>query len=123
VLLETADVLAVPSVVARDGDRDTMPVVAKEALALEVPVVGSALGGLPELLRPPHGRLVAPGDPAALATALAAVLGAPPAERAAAGAAGTGRRGRARRRAPRERAAPRARARGPRRARALTGAS
>ena len=87
-LLERADVLAMPCVVAADGDRDSMPVVVKEALAMEVPVVGSDEVGLSELLREPWGALVPPADPAALADALAAVLGRPADERAEAGRAG-----------------------------------
>ncbi len=87
-LLEGAAVLAMPCVVAPDGDRDSMPVVAKEALAMEVPVVASDEVGLPELVRPAFGRLVAPGDPLALATGIAEVLALPPSERAAMGAAG-----------------------------------
>jgi colanic acid/amylovoran biosynthesis glycosyltransferase len=86
--LEAADLLAVPSVVARDGDRDSMPVVAKEALAMEVPVVASAEVGLPELVRPEWGALVPPGDPHALAEAIHALLARPPEERAAMGRAG-----------------------------------
>lgn len=73
-LLEHAAVLAMPCVVASDGDRDSMPVVVKEAMAMEVPPVVSHEVGLPELLRPVDGRLVEPGDPAALAAALAEVL-------------------------------------------------
>ena len=69
-LLEAADVLAVPSVVAPDGDRDALPVVVQEALAMEVPVVASDLVGLPEVVRPQWGRLAPPGDPEALADAL-----------------------------------------------------
>ena len=86
--IEAADVLAAPCVIAADGDRDSMPVVVKEAMALELPVVASDLVGLPEIVREPWGRLVAAGDPAALAAALAAVLELPRDERAAAGAAG-----------------------------------
>ncbi len=86
-LLESADVLAVPSVIAADGDRDSMPVVVFEALAMEVPVVASDLVGLPEHVHPEWGRLVPPGDPDALANALAEVLALPPGERAAMGAA------------------------------------
>ncbi|MFL6174653.1 MAG: glycosyltransferase, partial [Marmoricola sp.] len=59
-LLETADLLAMPCVVAADGDRDSMPVVVKEALAMEVCVVASDEVGLPEIVRPPWGALVAP---------------------------------------------------------------
>lgn len=61
-LLERAAVLAMPCVVAPDGDRDSMPVVVKEALAMEVPVVASREVGLPELVRPEWGRLHPPGD-------------------------------------------------------------
>ena len=87
-LLETADVLAMPCVVAADGDRDSMPVVVKEALAMEVCVVASDEVGLPELVREPFGALVPPGDDAALAEAIGALLARSPEERAAAGAAG-----------------------------------
>jgi colanic acid/amylovoran biosynthesis glycosyltransferase len=87
-LLEHADLLAMPSVVAADGDRDSMPVVVKEALAMEVPVVASDEVGLPEVVRPEWGRLVPPGDPAALARAIEELLALPPDERAAMGRAG-----------------------------------
>ncbi|HEX8065461.1 MAG TPA: glycosyltransferase [Thermoleophilaceae bacterium] len=87
-LLEAADLLAMPCVVAADGDRDSMPVAVKEALAMEVPVVASDEVGLPELVRPGWGRLVPPGDPAALAGAIEELLALPAAERAAMGRAG-----------------------------------
>ena len=87
-LMESAAVVAVPSVVAGDGDRDSMPVVAKEALAMELPVVASDEVGLPELIRPEFGRLVPPGDAAALARALAELLALEPEERREMGRAG-----------------------------------
>jgi glycosyltransferase involved in cell wall biosynthesis len=86
--LETADLLAMPCVVAPDGDRDSMPVVVKEALAMEIPVVATDEVGLPEVVRPGWGRLVPPADPAALADAIAEVLALEPAERARMGEAG-----------------------------------
>lgn len=86
--LEAAAVLAMPSVIAADGDRDSMPVVVKEALAMEVPVVASDEVGLPEIVRPAFGRLVAPGDPAQLGVALGELLALSVAERAAMGRAG-----------------------------------
>lgn len=86
--LERADVLAMPCVIAPDGDRDSMPVVVKEAMAMELPVVVSDAIGLPELVRPAFGRIVGTGDPVALAAGLADVLAASPAARAAMGAAG-----------------------------------
>ena len=87
-LLEGAAVLAMPAVIASDGDRDSMPVVVKEALAMEVPVVASDEVGLPEIVRPEFGRLVPPGDDAGLAAALAELLSLAPEERAAMGRTG-----------------------------------
>ena len=88
-LLESADLLAMPCVVAADGDRDAMPVVVKEALAMEVPVVGSDEVGMPEVIQDGWGRLVPPGDATALADAIRDLLALPAGERAA-----MGRRGR-----------------------------
>jgi glycosyltransferase involved in cell wall biosynthesis len=87
-LLERAALLAMPCVVARDGDRDTMPVVVKEALAMEVPVVATQEVGLPEVVHDGWGRLVAPRDPRALAAAIGDLLALPPERRAAMGRAG-----------------------------------
>jgi glycosyltransferase involved in cell wall biosynthesis len=87
-LLERADLLAAPSVVAADGDRDTMPVVVKEALAMEVPVVASDEVGLPEVVKPGWGRLVPPGDAAALAAAIEELLALPAERREEMGRAG-----------------------------------
>jgi glycosyltransferase involved in cell wall biosynthesis len=86
--MERAALLVVPSVIAADGDRDALPVVIWEALAMELPVVGTTVAGLPEVILPPWGRLVAPGDADALADAIAAWRAAPAAERARAGRAG-----------------------------------
>lgn len=87
-LLERADVLCMPCVVAADGDRDSMPVVVKEALAMQLPVVATDEVGLPEVVRPGWGRLVAPRAPAALAAALDELLSLPAVERAEMGARG-----------------------------------
>jgi glycosyltransferase involved in cell wall biosynthesis len=82
-LLEEADLLAMPSVIAENGDRDSMPVAVKEALAMEVPVVASDEVGLPEIVKPPWGRLAPPGDAAALADAIDGQLGLPDEDRRA----------------------------------------
>jgi glycosyltransferase involved in cell wall biosynthesis len=86
--LERADLLAMPCVVAADGDRDSMPVVVKEALALEIPVVGSDEVGLPELIEPEWGRLVPPADADALAAAIEELLALSPEARVRMGEAG-----------------------------------
>jgi colanic acid/amylovoran biosynthesis glycosyltransferase len=85
--MQAADVLAMPCVVARDGDRDSMPVVVKEAMAMGMLVVASDEVGLPECVLAPWGFLAAPGDADALAAALRAALQLGPGERRAAGEA------------------------------------
>lgn len=54
-----------------------LPLSALESLAAGVPLVSSAVGGLPDLLREGAGVLVEPQDPAALADALARMMDAP----------------------------------------------
>jgi len=52
-----------------------LPNVVLEALAADVPVVATAVGGVPELIRDREtGLLVPPGDPSALAYALSEIL-------------------------------------------------
>lgn len=87
-LLEEAVLLTMPCVVASDGDRDSMPVVVKEALAMEIPVVATDEVGLPEVIRPEWGRLVPPRDPSALAAAIAELLALPREDRERMGQAG-----------------------------------
>ena len=87
-LLEQADLLAMPCIVTADGNRDSMPVVVKEALAMEVPVVGTDEVGLPELVRSGWGRLVPPADSVALAAAIEELLALPVDERRRMGRAG-----------------------------------
>ncbi len=77
-----ADVIAVPST-----SPDPLPGAAIEAAAAGCAVVASAHGGLPEIVRDGEtGRLVRPGDPAALARVAAELL-RDPAERERLGAA------------------------------------
>lgn len=87
-VLERAVVVAVPCVIAPDGDADSMPVIAKEALAMEIPVVASDAAGLPEVVSDACGRLVPAGDASATAEALREVLDMSPDERRALGARG-----------------------------------
>ncbi|XLZ68506.1 glycosyltransferase family 4 protein [Massilia sp. SR12] len=63
--------------------REAFGMVLLEAGAFGVPVVASAVGGVPEVIRDgATGRLVPPGDAAALAQAMRAMLDAPQAARA-----------------------------------------
>lgn len=72
-LLRTSCVSVVPS-----RWYENMPLAVLEAFAAGLPVVGTALGGTPELIEPGvDGDLVPPNDPAALGDALAALVGDP----------------------------------------------
>lgn len=86
--IELADLFVMPSVVAADGNRDAVPVVVLEAMALELPVLASDEVGLSEVVGADRGRLVPPGDSAALAAAIAELLRLPSERRAELGAAG-----------------------------------
>jgi glycosyltransferase involved in cell wall biosynthesis len=87
-LLAEADVLAAPFTIASTGDRDSMPVVVKEAMAMELPVVVTDDFGFPEMVTPEAGVLVPRDDVDALTAGLAKVLDADPEQRRAMGAAG-----------------------------------
>lgn len=74
-LLQEAHVFVLPSVVERSGNTEGLPVVLMESLAVGVPVVASAVAGVPEIIRPGEtGRLVRPADPVALAVAIEGVM-------------------------------------------------
>ena len=74
-LLDRADLLVLPSIVARDGQMEGLPVVLMEALASGVPVVATRLSGVPELVEDERtGLLAAPGDAADLREALERVV-------------------------------------------------
>ena len=74
-LFDRADLFVLPSVVARDGQMEGVPVVLMEALAAGVPVVATRMSGIPELVHDGEtGLLVAPGDPSELREALVRVM-------------------------------------------------
>jgi glycosyltransferase involved in cell wall biosynthesis len=74
-LYAAAAVVAAPCVVGSDGNRDGLPTVLVEAMALAVPVVASDVTGIPELVHNGQtGILVSAGDAGALADGLQRVL-------------------------------------------------
>ncbi len=73
-----ADVFALAPRIVEDGDRDGIPNVLVEAMASGVPVVSTAVSGIPELvLDDVTGLLVPSESPPDLAEALRRLLGAP----------------------------------------------
>lgn len=84
-LLSRRELAIFPSVRARSGDQDGLPVALLEAMAAGTPIVASDLpgirdavaGGQQDAPEPPAGVLVKPGDAAALATAIRTLLDEP----------------------------------------------
>jgi len=70
--LRQASVVVVPSLGA-----EVSPTVVAEAFAAGIPVVASAVGGIPELVTGDRGVLVEPGDVAGLRSAVADLLDSP----------------------------------------------
>ncbi len=73
-----AALFALPCRITASGDRDGIPNVLAEAMAMELPVVTTDVSGILELVSDGQsGLVVRPGDPAALAAALEELLQAP----------------------------------------------
>jgi len=74
-LYRSADLFALASRVARDGDRDGLPNVLAEAQSQGLACVATAISAIPELVEDGStGLLVAPESPPALARALEALI-------------------------------------------------
>jgi glycosyltransferase involved in cell wall biosynthesis len=77
-VMAALDVLVLPST-----RTEAIPQVVAQALAVGTPVIGTRFGGIPEIVRDGEtGTLVPPGDPGALARAIASVLAEPARARA-----------------------------------------
>lgn len=75
--LKAFDLFVLPSV------KEGWPYVILEAMAAEVPIVATRVGGIPEILEPDRGTVVPPADPTTLARAIADILVYPTAAQAA----------------------------------------
>jgi colanic acid/amylovoran biosynthesis glycosyltransferase len=74
-LYRRASVVVAPCIVGSDGNRDGLPTVLIEAMALGVPVVATDVTGIPELVQDHRTGLVVPQrDPEAVARAVGRLL-------------------------------------------------
>lgn len=72
---QSAHLLVLPCIIGADGNRDGLPVSIVEALACGVPVISTAVTGIPEaVLHDVNGLIVAEGDAMALADAIEKVV-------------------------------------------------
>jgi glycosyltransferase involved in cell wall biosynthesis len=71
---DTTRLIAAADVFVLASRHEGLPVTVMEALTLGVPVVATAVGGIPEVVTEDNGILVAPGDPTALAGAIEQAL-------------------------------------------------
>ncbi|MBK8024735.1 MAG: glycosyltransferase family 4 protein [Chloroflexi bacterium] len=73
--VQGASAIAIPCIVGEDGNRDGLPTVLLEAMALGTPCVSTDVTGIPEILIDEQtGLLVEQRDPQALATAMLRLL-------------------------------------------------
>jgi colanic acid/amylovoran biosynthesis glycosyltransferase len=69
--LAAGTVLVLPSVIGAEGGMDNLPTVIMEAMAADLPVISTAIGGIPEMVIDNEtGFLVSAGDTVALAGAI-----------------------------------------------------
>ena len=77
-IIGKASAVVLPCVVTPSGDRDGLPTVLLEALALGIPCVTTNVSGNPEIVDTDKtGYIVSPGDCGALAAAMARFLADP----------------------------------------------
>ncbi len=74
-LYRQTDIFALPCIISEDGDRDGIPNVLLEAMAMEIPVVSTHISGIVELIEDREtGILVPPKNAESLAEALAELI-------------------------------------------------
>jgi glycosyltransferase involved in cell wall biosynthesis len=74
-LLGEHDIFVLPSVILPSGETEGLGTVLLEAMAAGVPVIGSAVGGIPDIIRDGrNGLLVPPQSPDAIARAVVRIV-------------------------------------------------
>ena len=78
--LPKQDCFVLPCVIAKDGNRDGMPLALREGMACGLPAISSDLLGLHETVAPGTGLLTKAEDPESLAVGMERIMDLPPAE-------------------------------------------
>ena len=74
-LMQSASVFAAPCIVGKDGNRDGLPTVLLEAMALGVPCISTEVTGIPEVITDREtGVMVPQSNPVVLADAIQRLL-------------------------------------------------
>jgi len=68
------DLVVLPSIETRKGEREGIPVVLLEAMTHSIPVISTATGGIPELIEDHSGILIPERDENSLTTAILKVM-------------------------------------------------
>jgi len=77
-LMTMGTAMVLPCVVSESGDRDGLPTVLLEALAVGLPAISTTVAGIPEIITDGQtGLLVPPADPPRLAEAMGTLLDQP----------------------------------------------
>jgi glycosyltransferase involved in cell wall biosynthesis len=76
--MRAASLFALPCRIESNGDRDGIPNVILEAMAMGVPIISTPVSGVPEVVQDgASGKLVQPDDPGELATAISFLFANP----------------------------------------------
>ncbi len=74
-MMQQANMVVAPCIISEDGDRDGLPTVLLESMALGTPVISTQVAGIPELVKDQEtGLCVEPQNPQALAEAIKRLL-------------------------------------------------
>lgn len=74
-IIKKAEVFALPCIVSDDGDRDGLPTVLLESMALGTPVISTKIAGIPEMIQHEESGLLVPErDAVSLAGAMGRML-------------------------------------------------
>ena len=73
-LFTICDLLVQPSVIADDGDRDGIPNIIPEAMASGIPIMATAVSGIPEILNDNNSVIIPEKNPEAIANAIKDIL-------------------------------------------------